>query len=77
VRDILSPSTLGRRGLFNVAFVERLLLEHEAGFADHGSLIWGLLNVELWYRRFIDMPTRTHSPSHSATAGSAQLGRGD
>ena len=54
VRDILSPSAIKRRGLFNSDYVERLLNEHDAGFADHGSLIWGLLSVELWHRLFID-----------------------
>ena len=54
VRDILSPSAVRRRGLFNCDYVERLLNEHEIGFGDHGSLIWGLLSVELWHRVFID-----------------------
>jgi asparagine synthase (glutamine-hydrolysing) len=58
VRDILAPVTLRRRGLFNPHFVERLLNEHESGFADHGSLIYGLLSVELWQRRFLDAPVR-------------------
>lgn len=54
VRDILSPAVLRRRGLFDPNYVEKLFDEHEAGFADHGSLLWGLLCVELWYRLFID-----------------------
>jgi asparagine synthase (glutamine-hydrolysing) len=58
VRDILSPQTLRRRGLFNPPFVERLLEEHELGFADHGSLLYGLLSIELWQRRFLDAPAR-------------------
>jgi asparagine synthase (glutamine-hydrolysing) len=54
VRDILSSTAIQRRGLFNPNYVEKLLCEHEAGFADHGSLLWGLLSVELWHQRFID-----------------------
>jgi asparagine synthase (glutamine-hydrolysing) len=54
VRDILSPAALRRRGLFSPHYVEKLLNEHEAGSADHGALIWGLLNVELWHSLFID-----------------------
>src|SRR4030095_15296581 len=54
VRAILSPAALRRRGLFNPTYVEKLLGEHEAGSADHGTPIWGLLNLELWHRLFID-----------------------
>lgn len=58
VRDVLSPAALRRRGLFNPHFVEKLLSEHEKGFADHGSLLWGLLSVELWQRLFMDSQLR-------------------
>jgi asparagine synthase (glutamine-hydrolysing) len=54
LRDALSYSALQRRGLFNPDFVEKLLHEHETGFADHGSILWGLLSVELWQRVFLD-----------------------
>ena len=54
VRDLLSPATLKRRGLFDVAYVEQLLQHHESGVADHGSLLWGLLSLELWHRIFLD-----------------------
>lgn len=53
VRDILSPQTIRRRKLFNPVFVDKLIREHEAGFADHGALLWGLISVEVWHRLFI------------------------
>src|SRR6267143_3377247 len=59
LRDALSPSTLHRRGLFNPPFVEKLLRDHETGFADHGSLLWGLLSIELWHRVYIDSHRRS------------------
>jgi asparagine synthase (glutamine-hydrolysing) len=58
LRDALSPSVLRRRGLFNPVFVEKLIKEHETGFADHSSLLWGLLSVELWQRLYIDPHVR-------------------
>jgi asparagine synthetase B (glutamine-hydrolysing) len=67
LRDALSPATVRRRGLFNPGFVEDLLDEHETGFANHGSLLWGLLSVELWHRSFLD------SPFHSQQQESALL----
>jgi asparagine synthase (glutamine-hydrolysing) len=57
VRDLLSPSTIRRRGLFDPRFVQQLLDEHETGAANHGSLLWGLLGVELWQRVFLDRPS--------------------
>jgi asparagine synthase (glutamine-hydrolysing) len=58
LHDALSPSTLRRRGLFDPLFVEKLLSEHDTGFANHGSLLWGLLSVELWHRCFLDSRPR-------------------
>ena len=58
LRDVLSPHAIRRRGLFNPGQVEKLLSEHESGFADHGSLLWGLLSLELWHRLFIDSQPR-------------------
>ncbi len=54
VRDLLSPSVINRRGLFDPGYVERLLDRHESGVADYGTHIWALLNVELWHRQFVD-----------------------
>src|SRR6185436_591933 len=50
VRDLLSSETIKRRGFLDAAYVDKLLQDHEAGVADHGSLLWGLLSVELWHR---------------------------
>ncbi|MGB1287279.1 MAG: asparagine synthetase B family protein, partial [Aggregatilineales bacterium] len=54
VRDILTPERIKERGLFNVEYVERLLNEHEAETADHATMIYGLLNLELWQQQFLD-----------------------
>jgi asparagine synthase (glutamine-hydrolysing) len=65
LRDALSPSALRERGLFNPAFVEKLLCEHENGFADNGSLLWGLLSIELWQRVFMDAHRGSASQTRS------------
>jgi asparagine synthase (glutamine-hydrolysing) len=59
LRDALSPAAMLRRGLFNPAVVQKLLSDHEAGFGDHGSLLWGLLSIELWQRVFMDSHKRS------------------
>ena len=49
-KDILLSPTCRDRGLFNYDNVERLI-ENEDAF---GRRLWGLLNLELWFRQFID-----------------------
>jgi asparagine synthase (glutamine-hydrolysing) len=61
VRDVLSPSAMRRRGLFDPIFVEKLIEQHENGFADHGALLWGLMSIELWQRVFMDSRVRAQS----------------
>jgi asparagine synthase (glutamine-hydrolysing) len=68
VRDALSPSALRRRTLFNPSFVEKLLSEHETGFADHGSILWGLLSIELWQRVFMDSHVRSQQVTSAFAA---------
>lgn len=58
MRDILSPTAIRQRGLFNLNYVNNLLDEHETGMADHSYLLWGLMSVELWHRLFIDSQPR-------------------
>jgi asparagine synthase (glutamine-hydrolysing) len=57
---LLDPSTI-RRGVFNPSFVEQHLGEVERARwgedSDACSLLWGMLNFELWCRIFIDDPS--------------------
>ncbi|MBV8858266.1 MAG: asparagine synthase (glutamine-hydrolyzing) [Acidobacteria bacterium] len=47
-------STLRRRGLLDYRFVARLFAEHRRGARDWGFHLWALLNLSLWYERWID-----------------------
>jgi asparagine synthase (glutamine-hydrolysing) len=71
LRDHLSPSTIKRRGLFNGEYVARLLQEHERGSADHGSLLYGLLTVELWHRCYVDRGVS--AVTHEAGSGARMI----
>ena len=53
-RDVLLDSRSRQRGIIDPTAVERLLAAHASGTADGGDAIWGLLNLELWYRTHID-----------------------
>jgi len=52
VDESLSEEKLQRQGLFNVAFVRRLLKEHWAGKADHRKTLWTLFCFQLWHDRW-------------------------
>ncbi|MFZ2052745.1 MAG: asparagine synthase (glutamine-hydrolyzing) [Candidatus Aminicenantales bacterium] len=49
-RDVLLSPACRQRGIFDIAEVERLIGREEA----FGRRLWGLLNIELWFRTFID-----------------------
>ena len=53
-RDVLLDRRTRERGLMNASAVDALLTAHREGRRAGGDAIWGLLNLELWYRTFID-----------------------
>jgi asparagine synthase (glutamine-hydrolysing) len=69
-REVLLDPASRERGIIDPPAVERLLRDHAEGRTNGGDRIWSLLNLELWYRTFIDgegvqtLPaaaTRTHA----------------
>lgn len=52
-RDLLLDRTARERGWFDSSVVERLIVQHESG-RDTDALIWPLLMVEVWARRWLD-----------------------
>jgi asparagine synthase (glutamine-hydrolysing) len=54
MRDVLLDRRTRERGLVNTAAVDALLTAHRAGARAGGDAIWALVNLELWYRTFID-----------------------
>jgi asparagine synthase (glutamine-hydrolysing) len=53
-RDVLLDSRARQRGVLEPAAVEKLIAAHAAGRATSADALWSLLNLELWYRTFID-----------------------
>jgi asparagine synthase (glutamine-hydrolysing) len=74
-REVLLDTRSRQRGVINAPAVERLLDEHAAGVVNAGDAIWSLLNLELWYRTFIDGNTGSSAvqvlPQVRSTASSA------
>ena len=52
--DVLLDRQSRQRGVIDPAAVEQLLRDHAAGRVDGTDRIWSLLNLELWFRTFID-----------------------
>ena len=69
-RDVLLDTRSRQRGIIDPRAVEQLLSAHRSGDAEGGDAIWSLVNLELWYRTFVDgggvqsLP----SPGRSVTA---------
>jgi asparagine synthase (glutamine-hydrolysing) len=57
--DLLLSAKATSRGIFQPAYVERLLSEHMTGTAQHDSRLWALLILELWFRMWLDQPTES------------------
>jgi asparagine synthase (glutamine-hydrolysing) len=53
MHDLLGPQRLKTQGLFEPAFVSRMISEHEQGLASHHKQLWTLLVFELWRDRFL------------------------
>jgi asparagine synthase (glutamine-hydrolysing) len=47
-------SAMRRRGFLDYAYVARLFEEHRRGAREHGFHLWALLNLSLWYERWIE-----------------------
>ena len=53
MHDLLAPERLNRQGLFEPAYVAKLITEHERGIASHHKQLWTLLVFQLWYDHFL------------------------
>jgi asparagine synthase (glutamine-hydrolysing) len=66
VEDSLLNSSLRRRALFDYEYVKKLLRDHRAGQANYAFFLWSLLNLSLWYERWIESPTAAAGPVEQA-----------
>jgi asparagine synthase (glutamine-hydrolysing) len=75
VRDVLLDRRTRQRGILEPAAVERLLTSAATtSNSQDADAVWGLLNLELWYRTFIDgggVQTLSTPASTPASAGGA------
>jgi asparagine synthase (glutamine-hydrolysing) len=50
---LIMNSSIRRRELFDYSFIARLIDEHQRGARDWSFHLWALLNVSLWFDRWI------------------------
>jgi asparagine synthase (glutamine-hydrolysing) len=58
LEELLEPRMIAQRGLFDGAAVDALKRDTLAGRIDGSYALLGLMAIELWNRRFIDMVPR-------------------
>jgi asparagine synthase (glutamine-hydrolysing) len=52
--DVIGSRSFAERGLMRQSAAQRYLKGHLTGEADYGELLWLILSLELWSRRFLD-----------------------
>jgi asparagine synthase (glutamine-hydrolysing) len=52
--EYVLSSRATERGIFNADMVRTLVNQHQRGVANHSERLWSLVNLEMWFRRFID-----------------------
>jgi len=53
MHDLLAAERLKDQGLFEAAYVQDLIKEHEKGVASHHKQLWTLLVFQLWHDNFL------------------------
>jgi asparagine synthase (glutamine-hydrolysing) len=88
VDDLVLGPRATLRGYFDRPALERMVNEHRAGAARHADRLWLLMNLEIWFRIFVDGEPpadviRAALPSHATALGkdgravARHLGRAD
>jgi asparagine synthase (glutamine-hydrolysing) len=54
IYDIISSKSFSERGYFNTGKLKEIFNNHCSGKINNGAVIWRCVNLELWFRVFID-----------------------
>ena len=60
VEETLSEHQVRTRGLFQWPVIKQLIQKHQAQQGDYTDHLLALINLELWFRHFIDQPVRPY-----------------
>jgi asparagine synthase (glutamine-hydrolysing) len=67
ISDLLSWETIRRRGVLDPDYVQGMLKQHIQGRADRGAQLWGLMQIELWMRQYLDASALSTASEARAT----------
>ncbi len=74
LREVLLDRRTLQRGLFSGPAVAALITDHEGERTEGGDILWSLLNLELWYRTFVDGDGVQVLPSPAVTTARRDAG---
>jgi asparagine synthase (glutamine-hydrolysing) len=57
LRGLFAESRFVEAGLFDRAYMDRILEEHLSGRVDHNFRLWILINLEIWHRLYFEGET--------------------
>jgi asparagine synthase (glutamine-hydrolysing) len=57
LKSLFDQSRFIELGIFDQAYMQRLLEEHISGKTDHNFRLWILINLEIWYRLYFESQT--------------------
>ena len=63
ILDILRSRSLRARGYVDVDRTLDLFRQHDCGVRNASTVLWRVVNLELWARIFLDAPVSPHRPS--------------
>jgi asparagine synthase (glutamine-hydrolysing) len=52
--DLVIGDRALQRGNFKPGYLRHIMGEHRRGRRNHSYIIWTLMVLEMWYRKFID-----------------------
>ena len=61
VHETLSEQQVKKRGLFQWPAVEQLIQRHDSQEEDYTDHLMALINLELWFRQFMDQPVHVQA----------------
>jgi asparagine synthase (glutamine-hydrolysing) len=53
--ELLLDGRTEQRGLFEPTIIRRLIADHRSGIADNSNKLWALVQLELWFRTYVDI----------------------